>query len=242
MRCERRHRKDCGHIGGRTPPELMIMTAFIGVVAACVVPGILADFHKGKVCVDLLARGGAGACPVTKKAYPPGESVTCDPEHLPSKPVFLRAGGPPEQTLPAPYDGRPVDIQPSFPWRWLAAPVILISLGLAIFVFCKMCASHDPRVLLMALVSIGVAGAGIWFCLASAASSESVEAAPGRIVHRRWLLGAERSPRVLEGVTAVVPVKVSGRLQAVAIQGRAAVPLTFVESMEDVARLDARVR
>jgi hypothetical protein len=241
MRCERRHRPDCGHFGGHPHPELLIQIAMIGVIAAILLPGWISEFHKGKACVDLLARGGAGACPLTGKPYAPGDVAACEKDHLPSSPRFPRQGGPPEQTLPAATGTDPVQVRPSFFWRWIAAPVLmtvclLMMGGCAIFVLAGW------RTALIPVLALLTGALALWVCARSAWTSQTLEASKGRVVHRRWILGVERAPLVYEGATAVVPVQTRpSEVQAVLVHGRQATPLAFM-TLEDVARLDALLR
>ncbi|HEX7900123.1 MAG TPA: type II secretion system protein [Planctomycetota bacterium] len=240
-RCERRHRPDCGHIGGGPRPESLILIAVLGIMAAVLMPRWLTAFDKGKACVDLLARGGQGSCPVTGQAYPPGDDAACVAPHLPSAPRFPRAGGPPEQTLPAPAPYSALDLEPGFFWRWIAAPLVQIFctvlVGICV-IFMRNTEGPIGAPLAAALAGL----VALVACVMSAWGSERVEASKGRVVHRRWMLGVERAPLVYEDAKALVPVQPkSGPLQAVVVHGRQATLLATM-TVEEVARLDAALR
>ena len=217
------------------------MIAVIGIIAAVLMPRWLTAFDKGKDCVDLLARGGQGSCPVTAQAYPPGDEAACAAPHLPSAPRFPRAGGPPEQTLPAPPPYSALDLEPSFFWRWIAAPLVLIACAFLVVGSVRFAVRTDGPV--GAPLVAAVAGiVALVACVMSAWGSESVEASKGRVVHRRWMLGVERAPLVYEDAKALVPVQPkSGPLQAVVVHGRQATLLAPM-TLEEVARLDAALR
>jgi hypothetical protein len=235
-RCESRHRPDCGHFHG-THPEMMIQIAGIGIIAALLLPGWIAEFHKGKDCVDLLARGGSGPCPVKGQAHASG---ACSGDHLPSSPRF--SGGALTQTLPASSTSSdPVQIRPTFFWRWIGAPVLTL-VCLTCMGGCAVFAMAGWRTALIPLLAVVLGGLALWACARSAWTSRTIEASKGRVVHRRWILGVERAPLVYEGATAVVPLQTRpSELQAVLVHGRRATPLAFMK-MEDVARLDALLR
>lgn len=220
----------------------MIYLATIGIIAAVLIPRWIPDFHKGGACVDRLARGGEGACPVTGQAYAPGEYAVCSADHLPSSPRFPRTGGPPSQTLPAAEASSAIDLQPSFAWRWIGAPLLQIVGTLLVGGSLMAARRGDVRLIALPLLTAAAGMVAMVATVTSAWGSERIEGAKGRVVHRRWMAGVELAPRVYEGATAVVPVKPrEGAIRAVLVHGRQATPLAYMR-MEDVARLDAQLR